>query len=110
MGLFSKFIAKIKGTNDFSPADWADLEQELLSSDIGPKLTTEFLEAAKKVKGENAEAKAAFSTVVSQFADSNKRGDSLVKLGMIAEKDNDIPGAKALYQKVLKDYKNLFLQ
>jgi fused signal recognition particle receptor len=55
MGLFSKFIAKIKGTNDFSPADWADLEQELLSSDIGPKLAKEFLEAAKKVKSDNAE-------------------------------------------------------
>jgi fused signal recognition particle receptor len=55
MGLFSKFIAKIKGTNDFSPADWADLEQELLSSDVGPRLTREFLEAAKKVKSENAE-------------------------------------------------------
>jgi fused signal recognition particle receptor len=56
MGLFSKFIAKIKGTNDFSAADWADLEQELLSSDIGPKLAKEFLEAAKKVKSDNAEA------------------------------------------------------
>ena len=55
MGLFSKFIAKIKGTNDFSSADWADLEQELLSSDIGPKLAREFLEAAKKVKSDNAE-------------------------------------------------------
>lgn len=55
MGLFSKFISKIKGTNDFSPADWADLEQELLSSDVGPRLTREFLEAAKKVKSENAE-------------------------------------------------------
>ena len=55
MGLFSKFIAKIKGTNDFSPAEWADLEQELLSSDVGPRLTREFLEAAKKVKSENAE-------------------------------------------------------
>jgi fused signal recognition particle receptor len=55
MGLFSKFIAKIKGANDFSPADWAELEQELLSSDVGPKLTQELLEAAKKVKGENAE-------------------------------------------------------
>mgnify|MGYP006195534815 CR=1 FL=1 len=55
MGLFSKFIAKIKGTNDFSPADWAELEQELLSSDVGPRLTQEFLEAAKKVKSENAE-------------------------------------------------------
>ncbi|CAN2207297.1 FtsY Signal recognition particle GTPase [Candidatus Nanopelagicaceae bacterium] len=55
MGLFSKFIAKIKGTNDFSPADWADLEQELLASDLGPKLTKEFLEAARKVKSDNAE-------------------------------------------------------
>jgi fused signal recognition particle receptor len=55
MGLFSKFIAKIKGTNDFSPADWAELEQELLASDLGPTLTKNFLEAAKKVKSENAE-------------------------------------------------------
>jgi len=55
MGLFSKFIAKIKGTNDFSVADWAELEQELLSSDVGPKLAKEFLEAAKKVKSDNAE-------------------------------------------------------
>jgi len=55
MGLFSKFIAKIKGTNDFSPADWSELEQELLASDLGPKLTKEFLEAARKVKSHNAE-------------------------------------------------------
>ncbi|MEY4082446.1 MAG: hypothetical protein RLZZ389_713, partial [Actinomycetota bacterium] len=55
MGLFSKFIAKIKGTNDFSPADWAELEQELLSSDVGPRLTKEFLEAAKRIKSDNAE-------------------------------------------------------
>ena len=55
MGLFSKFIATIKGTNDFSPADWADLENELLASDLGPTLTKIFLEAAKKVKSDNAE-------------------------------------------------------
>jgi len=55
MGLFSKFIAAIKGTNDFSPADWAELEQELLASDLGPTLTKKFLEAARKVKSDNAE-------------------------------------------------------
>ena len=55
MGLFSKFIAAIKGTNDFSPADWAELEQELLASDLGPTLTKNFLEAAKKIKSDNAE-------------------------------------------------------
>jgi fused signal recognition particle receptor len=55
MGLFSKFIAKVKGTNDFSPADWAELEQELLASDLGPALTKNFLAEAKKVKSDNAE-------------------------------------------------------
>lgn len=55
MGLFSKFIAAIKGTNDFSPADWAELEQGLLASDLGPTLTKSFLIEAKKVKSDNAE-------------------------------------------------------
>ena len=55
MGLFSKFIATIKGTNDFSPSDWAELEKELLSSDLGPNLTKNFLDAAKKIKSDNAE-------------------------------------------------------
>ena len=55
MGLFSKFISKVKGTNDFSPADWAELEQELLASDLGPTLTKNFLAEAKKVKSDNAE-------------------------------------------------------
>ena len=55
MGLFSKFIATIKGTNDFSPSDWAELEQELLASDLGPTLTKNLLEKAKKVKSDNAE-------------------------------------------------------
>lgn len=55
MGLFSKFIAAINGTNDFSPSDWAELEQELLASDLGPTLTKKFLVEAKKVKSDNAE-------------------------------------------------------
>lgn len=56
MALFSKFIAKIKGTNNFAPSDWQELESELLASDIGPTLTGEILAAAKRVKSENAEA------------------------------------------------------
>ena len=55
MGLFSKFIAKIKGTNGFALADWKELEEELLLSDLGPKLTKDFLEQARKVKSENAQ-------------------------------------------------------
>lgn len=55
MGLFSKFIAKIKGENSFSLADWKELESELLASDIGPTLTRQLLETARKVKSENAQ-------------------------------------------------------
>lgn len=56
MALFSRFIAKIKGENFFSTSDWRELEIELLASDIGPTLTRQLLEAAKKIKGENAES------------------------------------------------------
>jgi len=55
MGLFGKFIAKIKGENSFAPADWQELESELLASDIGPTLTRLLLESAHKVKSENAQ-------------------------------------------------------
>lgn len=55
MGLFSKFFAKIKGENSFAPADWKELESELLASDIGPTLTRQLLETARKVKSENAQ-------------------------------------------------------
>ncbi len=55
MGLFSKFIAKVKGENSFAPADWKELESELLASDIGPTLTRKLLETARKVKSENAQ-------------------------------------------------------
>ena len=57
-------------------------------------------------KSEFAEAKQAFNTVVVRFSDSNKRGDSLVKLGMIAEKTGDKAGATQYYQQVVKDYAN----
>lgn len=57
-------------------------------------------------KSEFAEAKQAFNTVVVRFSDSSKRGDSLVKLGMIAEKTGDKAGANQYYQQVLKDYAN----
>ena len=55
MGIFSKFIAKIKGENAFAPSYWQDLERELLASDIGPTLTQSLLDSAHKVKSENAQ-------------------------------------------------------
>ncbi len=72
MGLFSKFIAKIKGTNGFAPADWKELEEELLLSDLGPSLTKEFLEQARKVKSESAEE--ALSQILSTHLSTKDRG------------------------------------
>jgi fused signal recognition particle receptor len=72
MGLFSKFIAKIKGTNDFAPADWKELEEELLLSDLGPSLTKEFLDQARKVKSENAQE--ALSQILSTHLSTKDRG------------------------------------
>lgn len=57
-------------------------------------------------KSEFTEAKQAFNTVVERFSDSNKRGDSLVKLGMIAEKNGDKAAAVQYYQQVVNDYAN----
>jgi fused signal recognition particle receptor len=72
MGLFSKFITKIKGTNDFAPADWKELEEELLLSDLGPSLTKEFLEQAHKVKSENAQE--ALFQILSTHLSTKDRG------------------------------------
>ena len=56
MGIFTKFVAKLKGESIASGADWQELEAELLASDLGPTLTAKILESAKKLKGEDAEA------------------------------------------------------
>ena len=55
MGLFGKFIAKIKGTAHASVADWDELEASLLEADLGPHLSAEVVRAARSAKAENAE-------------------------------------------------------
>jgi len=72
MGLFSKFIAKIKGENSFAPADWQELESELLASDIGPTLTRQLLETARKVKSENAQ-EALIETLTSHLCTKSRQ-------------------------------------
>ena len=72
MGLFSNFIAKIKGVNDFTLTDWKELEEELLLSDLGPALTKEFLEQARKVKSDKAEE--ALSQILSSNLSTKYRG------------------------------------
>ena len=56
MGLFNRLIAKVRGTSTASALDWNEIEGELLASDLGPALVTELVVAAKKMRGDDAEA------------------------------------------------------
>ena len=56
MGLFNRLIAKARGTSSASALDWNEIEVELLASDLGPVLVTELVAAAKKMRGDDAEA------------------------------------------------------
>lgn len=56
MGLFNRLIAKVRGISSASALDWNEIEVELLASDLGPALVTELLAAAKKMRGDDAEA------------------------------------------------------
>ena len=54
MGIFSKFISKIKGVSTAGPLDWQELEAELLAADLGPSLTSSIIKDAKSIKGDDA--------------------------------------------------------
>ena len=56
MGLFNRLIAKVRGTSTASALDWTEIEVELLASDLGPSLVGELLTAARKMRGDDAEA------------------------------------------------------
>ena len=56
MGIFSKFVAKLKGESTADPLDWKELEAELLAADLGPSLTAEILKNAQGLKGDDAAA------------------------------------------------------
>lgn len=56
MGLFSRFVAKIKGESTASALDWDELSSELLAADLGPVLTEKVITEAKKIKGDDAES------------------------------------------------------
>jgi fused signal recognition particle receptor len=55
MGLFNRLIAKVRGTSTASALDWAEIEVELLASDLGPTLVAELITASKKMRGDDAE-------------------------------------------------------
>lgn len=55
-------------------------------------------------KGELAEAEQEFSIVVERFADSAKRPDAMLKLAMVAQKQNNNNKAISLYRELIKAY------
>jgi fused signal recognition particle receptor len=54
VGIFSKFVSKIKGQSTADPLDWQELESELLSADLGPTLASQVIQSAKLIKGDDA--------------------------------------------------------
>lgn len=55
-------------------------------------------------KGEMQAARTEFDKVVSQFKDSSKRSDAMLKLGMVEQKLNNNSRAAALYRQVMSEY------
>lgn len=55
MGIFSRFVSKLKGESTASALDWDELASELLAADLGPLLTEKLIAEARKIKGDDAE-------------------------------------------------------
>ena len=55
MGIFTRFVAKIRGTSTASALDWEELRSELLTADLGPTLTEKVITEGKQIKGDDAE-------------------------------------------------------
>ena len=55
MGLFGALVAKLSRSK-ISDLDWDQAKRELLASDIGPVLADQVIDAAKKIKGDDARA------------------------------------------------------
>lgn len=55
MGIFTRFVAKIRGTSTASNLDWDELTAELLAADLGPALTAKIIAQGKQIKGDDAE-------------------------------------------------------
>jgi len=55
MGIFTRFVAKIRGTSTASNLDWDELTADLLAADLGPALTTKIIAQGKQIKGDDAQ-------------------------------------------------------
>ncbi len=56
MALFSKLFNKLRGGTPLSAADWKELEESLIESDLGAALTSRILESARKLSDGAEEA------------------------------------------------------
>ena len=57
-------------------------------------------------KGDLTKARQEFDLVVSNYSDSNKRSDAMLKLAMVEQKENNEIKAIAVYQKLIAQYPN----
>lgn len=71
MGLFGALVAKLSRSK-ISDLDWDEAKRELLTSDLGPLLADHVIEAAKKIKGDDA--RAGLLSVLSALISSKPRG------------------------------------
>lgn len=71
MGLFGALVAKLSRSK-ISDLDWDQAKRELLASDIGPLLADQVIEAAKKIKGDDA--RAGLLSALSELISNKSRG------------------------------------
>ena len=76
MGIFSKFISKIKGASTADPLDWQVLEGDLLAADLGPSLTTSIIKDSKSIKGDDALASLT-EILISKLSSKSRRLNKL---------------------------------
>jgi fused signal recognition particle receptor len=71
MGIFNRFVAKIRGTSTASTLDWEELRSELLAADLGPTLTEKIINEGKQIKGDDAEG--SLRTILANYLTSQDR-------------------------------------
>jgi fused signal recognition particle receptor len=76
MALFSKLFQKIRGGST-STSDWAEIEESLISSDLGAKNAAEIIEIARKSKGDESDV--AITTALNSWLCSSNRGLAVTK-------------------------------
>ena len=76
MALFSKLFQKIRGGST-SSSDWAEIEESLISSDLGAKNAAEIIEIARKSKGDELDA--AITSALNSWLCSSNRGLAVIK-------------------------------